>query len=507
MAGFEGLEDELAFLESQGVKFNWTTDIRAWLKAARDPKNMDNQTNYYLHHNLTDSDIMEDKYRRELCTYYLMGIGVTVICCLGIVGNILSLIVLCRPSMRSSTYSYLAALSVCDTLVLIFTLILAVHDLKKPEKGSLDNFVWETGLFPYLFPFVHPAAYTFQVTSIWLTLSFTVDRYIMICHPFKAEPLCTVSRARKVICALCIGAIIFNIPKFLEYKTVPVDYPGENGSYILIGHRHDLTQIGTSSVFRELYHSWFYIIFVCGAPFLTIAILNMFLINAVRLSRKRGREINMVEKKRNDTTIMLIGVIVIFFICQMPALVSRTLWAFDSRPQLTFKEFDLYLLNETSNFLIVLNSSINIVPYYIFGKRFRREFWRLFCRCLQNYEKFAFLTRKFSATMEERNSIGSQTFAMVNKVNKPNKSSPLNCINGGVKRESQVTFLTVQPEQCVIVSPCENGAPVIRKISSGMSSSLGSSNNNELSVLRPAHDDSSTGHSTTDPGQEVESLL
>lgn len=47
----------------------------------------------------------------------------------------------------------------------------------------------------------------------------------------------------------------------------------------------------------------------------------------------------------------------------------------------------LYTLNELSNLMVTLNSAINIVPYYFFGRRFRREFIRLFCKCLQDYSE------------------------------------------------------------------------------------------------------------------------
>jgi hypothetical protein len=235
---------------------------------------------------------------------------------------------------------------------------------------------------------------------VWLTLAFTVDRYIMICHPFEAEPFCTVSRARKVIALLYIGGIIFNIPKFFEYRTLDIVVnPVENSTRVGC----DLTAFGKSHVFRQLYHSWFYVAFVCGVPFVTLAVLNSFLIHAVHLSRQRGKEINSAERKRNDTTIMLISVVVVFFICQMPALVSRTIWAFEDDPN-TFRRLHLYVLNEAGNFLIILNSSINIVPYYFFGQRFRRQFWRIFCRCLLRYKRFQTLTATYSMSEHHRDS-------------------------------------------------------------------------------------------------------
>ena len=338
----------------------------------------------------------DTKHDMELLTYYLMGICGTTVCCIGIICNILSVIVLTRRVMNSSTYSYLSALAVCDTMALFFTLILYSKDTKYPVKGELR---WPPPVYVYLFPFVHPAAITFQVTSIWLTLAFTVDRYIMICHPFKAEKLCTVSRARKVIIGLFIFGIIFNIPRFLEYKTdetmVPTyDNRGENRPVVAY------TSLGTEKLFLKLVHSYLYLIFVCGIPFVTLSVLNSFLIYAVHLSRKKGRQINAKEKKRNDTTVMLIGVVVIFLICQVPALIARMVYAIDFTYATTSVPF--HIINEVANFLVIINSAINIVPYYFFGKRFRKEFWRLFCTCCLTRSQRWKMNRNLSFSIDKR---------------------------------------------------------------------------------------------------------
>jgi hypothetical protein len=320
------------------------------------------------------------QFTQELVEYYLSGICGMTICCFGIVGNILSLIVLTRRSMRSSsTYIYLSTLSICDMLVLLFTMMLLTKDTVKPDKTSSGDWVQLEGtIYPYMFPYVHPLCVTLQVISIWLTLAFTTDRYIMICHPFQAEKMCTRSRARKVILGLSISGFILHIPRFFEYETLLM--PGICTQRIW----YTITEFGWSPIYREIFHSYFYMIFVCGVPFIALAVMNCFLIYAVHLSRKRGREINAAERKRNDTTVMLIGVIVVFFTCQVPALISRVLWAvhnaLDQSPE-------LHILNEVGNFLVILNSAINIVPYYFFGQRFRREFWNTFCCCVCGRER------------------------------------------------------------------------------------------------------------------------
>lgn len=342
-------------------------------------------------YNFNITDVHNLGYELKLINFYLTGVAGMTVCCLGIIGNILSFIVLTRKTMKSSTYTYLSGLAICDLLVLFTTMLLILKDTKFPELGSLS---WTDDYYLEMFLIVHPAAITFQVTSIWLTMAFTVDRYIMICHPFKAERMCDIPRARRVVLALYLAGIAFNIPRYLEYKVVEIVLPNNMTRLV-----NTLTQYGQNQYFREIVHSWLYSIFVCMIPFFTMAVLNAFLIHAVHQSRRKGKSINAKEKRRNDTTIMLIGVIVVFFICQMPALISRMIWA--SSPNY-LSNWCYHLLNEISNFLVILNSATNIVPYYFFGQRFRNEFWRSFCFCFMGKENVRRLARSMSLSFDRR---------------------------------------------------------------------------------------------------------
>ncbi|CAH1784138.1 unnamed protein product [Owenia fusiformis] len=392
-----------------------------------------------------------ERYMQALISHYLMGITGLVFCCLGIFGNTLSVIVLSRRSMRSSsTYVYMIGLAICDTLVLICTVMVVFKDSVHPSKIGSDSHELLNRVYVYMFPYAHGFAYTFMVTSIWLTLAFTVDRYIMICHPFKAEYMCTVNKAKIVIIALYIGGILFNIPKFLEYKLLSISVPNRTLYFT------DWTELGQSQVYKQVYHSWLYFIFVWGIPFVTLAILNAFLMHAVRQSRKKGKQLNIQEKKRNDTTVMLIGVVVIFFICQVPALISRMVYAFHS--SLSWRTSG-YALNEVANFLVVLNSAINIVPYYFFGKKFRREFWRTFCihictqETLRRFSKTltyslaeGALTRRESVWSEAENNCNLQ-LPDKTKGLKPKKKSPNDFRKASCGSCNSNTPLTIQNQQ------------------------------------------------------------
>lgn len=87
-------------------------------------------------------------------------------------------------------------------------------------------------------------------------------------------------------------------------------------------------------------------------------------------------QVNFASKSvRNDVTLMLVGLIVVFFICQVPSTILRLI---------TFKNLSIFfkpLYQSTldiSNFLVVCNSTVNCILYVMLGKKFRDEFIKTF---------------------------------------------------------------------------------------------------------------------------------
>lgn len=176
-----------------------------------------------------------------------------------------------------------------------------------------------------------------QVTSVWLTVAFTSDRYMMICHPFAAKRWCTVRLAKYIILSINLASLIYGIPRYFEYTELeillpsgflvdsemaktssfgdPLEFSNQTGQRVVW---YDLSNFGRSESFRKIYHLWSWNLLVVGIPLLTIAIMNSFLIREVRRSNSRGAKQNQrQEARRHETDVMLIGVIVIFFICQV----------------------------------------------------------------------------------------------------------------------------------------------------------------------------------------------
>ena len=64
-----------------------------------------------------------------------------------------------------------------------------------------------------------------NVSSLSLT-AFTVERYIAICHPMKAQSVCTVQRAKKIIAGVWAFATCYTVPWLGLTKTEPLEYIG-----------------------------------------------------------------------------------------------------------------------------------------------------------------------------------------------------------------------------------------------------------------------------------------
>jgi len=114
----------------------------------------------------------------------------------GVSGNLVNVAVLTRRSMKSSTNSYLTALAVYDILYLVFALTMTLQ-----HYSGVSSSPWYEH---YRLPFGRPLTDTASNTGIWLTLTFTVERYIAVCHPMKGK-VC--------VCPPCV-CVIYPVQKF-----------------------------------------------------------------------------------------------------------------------------------------------------------------------------------------------------------------------------------------------------------------------------------------------------
>lgn len=116
--------------------------------------------------------------------FWLSGVLLNVIGVVGILGNVLSMVILSRPQMRSSINYLLIGLARCDTVLIVTSMLLFGFRSIYPYTGYL--FIYNYYIYPQIAPYVFPLATASQTASIYLTLMVSLERYVAVCHPLRA---------------------------------------------------------------------------------------------------------------------------------------------------------------------------------------------------------------------------------------------------------------------------------------------------------------------------------
>ncbi|KAK7481328.1 hypothetical protein BaRGS_00027408, partial [Batillaria attramentaria] len=222
----------------------------------------------------------------EKLNFYMNGVLTAIVTGLGLVGNALAVMVLTRRTMHTSTNCFLTALAIWDSVVLLHSLLLM----------SLGEIVpgFFTHALPYVIVYLYPVALVAQTATVWLTVSFTVERYIAVCHPLKAASMCTIQRARIVIVIISVISVLYNMPRWFEYTLMHLQNPISNVTCLGV----DKTGLAQNSVYHKIYFGWLYFLVMCFIPLCSLAVLNAFLVLAVKRSQRQRKDMNVRQSFR-----------------------------------------------------------------------------------------------------------------------------------------------------------------------------------------------------------------
>ena len=134
---------------------------------------------------------------------------------IGLVGNILSFVVMIKPKNRKmSTCIYMAAISINDKLMMASSLNNFLVIVMEIHKWHL----WECKLAAFC------ALFALQNSSFQV-LAMTVDKYIAIKWPHKAATYSTPKRAKMVAVGLSVCGFIYNSPHFFLAHLMATVWP------------------------------------------------------------------------------------------------------------------------------------------------------------------------------------------------------------------------------------------------------------------------------------------
>ncbi|XP_044735784.1 thyrotropin-releasing hormone receptor, partial [Chrysoperla carnea] len=184
----------------------------------------------------------------------------------GLLGNMLSCIVFLTThlKMRSSSY-YLAALAVADFGFLTMLLLVYLSNAAILE-------VYNQAGWCQLILYVSSVC---GVLSVWLIVAFTVERFIAVQYPLQRPQICTVSRAKLIICVIVTIALISQSYTFITAGIVKRQ--DGTGECALIQEHFNTMQ--TISIIDT-------IVALIG-PFILIVVMNTMIARNLFLFRKR----------------------------------------------------------------------------------------------------------------------------------------------------------------------------------------------------------------------------
>lgn len=294
------------------------------------------------------------------------GIVLNVVGLLGLIGNIISMIILSRPQMRSSINYLLIGLARCDTVLIITSILL----FGLPAINTYTGYLFEYHFRAYAFiaPFLYPISIIAQTVSVYLTVIVTLERFVAVCHPLQARSYCTYGRARLYVWLTVIFATLYNGTRFFEVDCCNISYD-EKLQYIMYEARP--TKLRRHPLYINVYINGFYVVFIYMVPFIMLAVLNAAIYRQIQRANAERQRLSRLQKREIGLATMLLCVVVVFFFCNILALVANTMEAING--------LIIDQLIKTSNMLVTINSSVNFVIYVIYGKKFKRLFLKLFC--------------------------------------------------------------------------------------------------------------------------------
>lgn len=372
------------------------------------------------------------EYQPHLYTaaHFALDVVVTgLLCMVGFVGNILALMVLRKEPRKGATVWLLAALAIADWLLLAYIF----------QEKVVTNFCrymdyhqcyWKMrNTWPYTWPLGCMA----QMSTVWLVVVVTIDRYVAICHPFKAASWSTVAKAKRAIIVIVVCSVLFNIPRFFhtmvsesnqestvysnyqnsdntwapwleDHTEIPLPFPDpslDNNSDV---HLADLEMfpaekapvdvietmvanygyIGTNMWYRIIYYIGLTWLLVYMIPLVLLIGLNVRLMIAIRKARKLHAALTGNQKRSEKdnlaVTLNIIAVVTIFILCQMPDFILVVI----TYPDLNIDKSSLAYYGSVCTVLLTLNSSVNFVVYCLFYPKFRRIMIHVLCPVVLN---------------------------------------------------------------------------------------------------------------------------
>ncbi|KAL8571233.1 hypothetical protein ACOMHN_066019 [Nucella lapillus] len=297
-----------------------------------------------------------------------------VLLIVGLVFNSLCFVTFVFTSLRTtSTCVYMAAIAVLDSIVIF----LAFCVLLSRAMGQATFYLhssWTCSFQFFLFFFsIH--------LDVLVLLAMTVDRFIVVKFPLKAQSWSTPKSAIRVIAGLGVFAFALNFHVFLNRRLVR---RGSESAPLTCWYPAGDIEDFMEQIFTIIDASIYSFI-----PFVSLLTLNLLIIRQLRQAHKFSKQFTdnrdtdsskesgsgSVKKSMTSTNINVMFLLVSFTFLLLTSpivimlLYGRNYW----KPSTNAERAQFRLTRVMVNNIMYTNHAVNFLLYCISGRRFREE--------------------------------------------------------------------------------------------------------------------------------------
>uniref|UniRef100_UPI00398F48D4 probable G-protein coupled receptor 139 n=1 Tax=Pristiophorus japonicus TaxID=55135 RepID=UPI00398F48D4 len=280
----------------------------------------------------------------------------------------------------------MVAMATADLLIMIINVILYnIFSYHFPL-----SFLAQTPVCIFL---IYMTAITVHL-SVWFTVSFTFDRFVVICCQKFISKYCTKRTAAVVITTFAILTFLNNIPVLFAFESEQLINKvqwGCRSSFVFF-----TSPLGIAYV-------WFYSAWGAWLPFTLIALLNCFTVRRILEANRarRGLQGNRIEnycdpetESRRKSIILLFAISGSFMLLWLTTTVSLVTTRLTNTSYYRGNRRDPgYIATETGAMLKLLSSCLNPCIYAAAQTKFREELkmvltspWTLILRLVRKRE-------------------------------------------------------------------------------------------------------------------------
>ena len=265
----------------------------------------------------------------------------------------LSLFILFKHKYRRYIfYQLLIVMAFFDTLFIAsFSVYMGNYSMACTAK-----YIEKVYLQLLAFPFLNVGLYG----SIYTTIMISIERYIGICHPFHHNN-------RKIwmyIVPILLIQFSYNLPLFFEYE-----FTVTNGTIIS-------TRRPWADKSEVYFNFWIRLTIEDFLPIFMIVSLNIPICRRINVKLTTLEDgVIEVQRHRNEATKTLKWIVGIFLFTRIMDIVDGMLFQAGSGEE-EFRQKWFFLV-PIKDLMILGNSSINFVIYFLVGTKFRSEFRNL----------------------------------------------------------------------------------------------------------------------------------